>query len=106
MTVKNLHNAVVGVLNSLPKKEKLPEIKVKKIMSLEDMIDNLSKRVQSGIRMSFKEFSNAKERVEVIVGFLALLELVKNGVIQAEQNESFSEIHMETNNIGIPRYNV
>lgn len=106
MTLKNLHTAVQGVINALPKKEKLPEIKVKKIMSLEEMIDSLSTRVQSSLRMSFKDFSKTKERVEVIVSFLALLELVKNGVVQAEQSESFSDIHMESNNIGIPRYNI
>ncbi len=106
MTLKNLHLAVLSVLNSLPKKEKLPEVKVKKIMSLEEMIDSLSGRIQSSLRMSFKDFSKTKERVEVIVGFLALLELVKNGVVQAEQSETFSDIHMESNNIGIPRYNV
>jgi segregation and condensation protein A len=106
MTLKNLHTAVHSVLNSLPKKEKLQEVKVKKTMSLEEMIDNLSTRIQSNLRMSFKDFSKTKERVEVIVGFLALLELVKNGVVQAEQGETFSDIHMESNNIGIPRYNV
>ncbi|MBP9701748.1 MAG: segregation/condensation protein A [Candidatus Pacebacteria bacterium] len=106
MTLKNLHSAALNVLNSLPKKEKLPEIKVKKTMSLEEMIDNLSGRIQSSLRMSFKDFSKTKEKVEVIVGFLALLELVKNGAVQAEQGETFSDIHMESNNIGIPRYNV
>lgn len=106
MTLKNIHNAVQGVIHALPKKEKLPEVKVRKTMSLEEMIDNLSTRIQSNLRMSFKDFSKTKERVEVIVSFLALLELVKNGVIQAEQSESFSDIHMESNNIGIPRYNV
>lgn len=106
MTLKNIHAAVQGVLQALPKKEKLPEVKVKKIMSLEEMIDTLSSRIQSSLRMSFKDFSKTKERVEVIVSFLALLELVKNGVVQAEQSENFSDIHMESNNIGIPRYNV
>lgn len=106
MTLVNLHSSIQHVLNSLPKKEKLPEVKVKKTMSLEEMIDNLSTRIQSSLRMSFKDFSKTKEKVEVIVGFLALLELVKNGAIQAEQGEHFSDIHMESNNIGIPRYNV
>lgn len=105
MTTKNLHDAISSLLKSIPKKEKLPEVTVKKVMSLEDMIDNLSQRVQSSLRMSFREFTHTKERVEVIVGFLALLELVKNGVLQAEQHAAFSDIHIESNNIGIPRYN-
>ncbi len=105
MTVNNLHDALNSLLKSIPKKEKLPEITVKKVMSLEDMIDNLSQRVQSSLRMSFREFTHTKERVEVIVGFLALLELVKNGALHAEQQGTFTDIHIESNNIGIPRYN-
>lgn len=105
MTTKNLHDAITSLLKSIPKKENLPEVTVKKVMSLEEMIDNLSQRVQSSLRMSFREFTHTKERVEVIVGFLALLELVKNGVLQAEQHGNFSDIHIESNNIGIPRYN-
>lgn len=105
MTVDNLHDALSTLLKSIPKKEKLPEITVKKVMSLEQMIDNLSARVQSSLRMSFREFTHTKERVEVIVGFLALLELVKNGALQAEQHGTFTDIHIESNNIGIPRYN-
>ncbi len=105
MTVENLHDSLSSLLKSIPKKEKLPEVTVKKVMSLEDMIDNLSQRVQSSLRMSFREFTHTKERVEVIVGFLALLELVKNGALHAEQQGTFTDIHIESNNIGIPRYN-
>jgi chromatin segregation and condensation protein Rec8/ScpA/Scc1 (kleisin family) len=70
--------------------------------------------------MSFTEFSgknkkahgaptNVEEhrgvRVEVIVSFLAMLELVKQGVLDAKQEGLFDEIHMESQNLGVPRYN-
>lgn len=106
MTVTNIKNAAYSVIAAIPKKEKLPEVTVKKIMSLEEMIDTLTDRVQKNLRMSFKDFSGTKERVEVIVAFLALLELVKNGAITVEQDKNFSDIKMETKNIGIPRYNM
>ena len=56
--------------------------------------------------MSFKEFSGSekKDKVNVIVGFLAMLELVKRGMIKANQENMFDDIHMETEEIGIPRY--
>ena len=84
----------------------MPKAMVKKVMSLEEMIDTLSVRIQSSIKLSFKEFSGMgkKEKVEVIVGFLAMLELVKQGIINVEQQGRFSDILMETDQVGLPRY--
>jgi chromatin segregation and condensation protein Rec8/ScpA/Scc1 (kleisin family) len=45
------------------------------------------------------------ERVHVIVGFLAMLELVKQGVINVEQQGRFSDIVMAHDRVDMPRYN-
>jgi ketopantoate hydroxymethyltransferase len=77
-------------------------------VTLEEMIDNLTKRITQGLRMKFSEFSgstNKVEKVNVIVSFLAMLELVKQGVIHVSQDKNFSDIHMESKEIGVPRYN-
>jgi segregation and condensation protein A len=106
MTIPNLLNSIKSVLTNLPKKEHLPKAVVKKIISLEDMIDSLTKRIQSSLRMSFKEFSGhgKEEKVTVIVSFLAMLELVKQGVIDVKQEQHTDDIEIETQNIGVPRY--
>ena len=92
---------------NLPKKEFLPKVVIDKVISLEEMITNLTKRVTESLRMSFKEFSGAHkgEKVNVIVSFLAMLELVKQGVINVTQEKHFEDINMETETIGVPRYN-
>ncbi|MHB1316981.1 MAG: hypothetical protein ACYCZW_03995 [Minisyncoccota bacterium] len=36
--------------------------------------------------------------------FLAMLELVKQGVIQVKQEQPFHDIQMETTVLGVPRY--
>jgi segregation and condensation protein A len=107
MTLDNLYEAMKSVLLHLPqKKEKLPEVVVKQVMSLEEMIEKLTERVTSGLRMTFKEFSkeHKEEKVNIIVSFLAMLELVKNGLLKVEQQGTFDEIHMETDQVGTPRY--
>ena len=38
-----------------------------------------------------------KEKIYIVVSFLAMLELVKQGVIAVRQDELFSDITMETN---------
>lgn len=109
-TLAQITEAIGRVLTSLPKKAPaVPKVNVKKTMSLEDMMVNLSKRIQNAVRMSFREFSgkdkiDKAERVHVIVSFLAMLELVKQGVLDAHQEGLFDEIHMESQNIGVPRY--
>jgi len=102
----SLSEAIVRVIKQLPKVERVPEAVVKKIISLEDVISNLTERISKNLRMSFSEFSGVgkAEKVEVIVGFLAMLELVKQGIINATQEGTFSDIHMETDTVGTPKY--
>jgi segregation and condensation protein A len=106
MTVPTLLAAIKDVLRNLPKQEFLPKAVVAKVMSLEEMIENLTRRVTKNLRMSFSEFADGKKasRVEVIVSFLAMLELVKQGVISVAQEKHFSDIVMETEHIGVPGY--
>ena len=98
--------AVKEVLKSLPKKEFLPKAVVAKVMSLEDMITRLTKRVTDNLRMSFREFSKGdrENKVHVIVSFLAMLELVKQGIISVAQEKHFEDIIMETEALETPRY--
>lgn len=109
-TTQNIGDAIGRVLSSLPRKQVEPKVKVKKTISIEEMMLRLTDRIKNAVRMSFREFSGGKsmldrgERVHVIVSFLAMLELVKQGTIEAHQEGLFDEIHMETQEIGIPRY--
>jgi segregation and condensation protein A len=94
------------LINRLPKKENLPKHVVSKVISLEDMIGKLTDRITSSLRMSFKQFSSEHkgEKVNVIVSFLAMLELVKEGVLHVTQEREFDDIQMETKEVGVPRY--
>jgi len=80
---------------------------VRKVMSLEEMIVNLTERITSSAKMSFKDFAGVgkQERVHVIVSFLAMLELVKQGVVDVTQDAHFQDITIETQAVGVPRYN-
>jgi segregation and condensation protein A len=94
------------LINRLPKKETLPTHVVQKVVSLEEMIGTLTTRITSHLRMSFKDFTkdHKENRVNVIVSFLAMLELVKEGVLLVTQESHFGDIVMETKDVGVPRY--
>lgn len=106
MSLLSLAQAIKDVIKSLPKKESIPKAVVRQVISLEETIDNLTKRITQGLRMKFSEFSaqHKEERVNVIVSFLAMLELVKQGVINVTQESHFGDIEMESKEIGVPRY--
>ncbi len=98
---------IQSVITSLPKPvAKNPEVRVKKTMSIDEMMNHLTERITKAMRMSFKDISRKEkaEKVHVIVSFLAMLELVKQGTIKAEQEGLFDEIIIESHNVGIPRY--
>lgn len=104
-SLQSLTEAIHRVLNALPKKAEQPKVYVRKVVSLEEMIVRLTDRITSAVQMSFKEFhGNKGEKVDVIVSFLAMLELVKQGTINAHQEGLFDEIQMESHDIGVPRY--
>ena len=104
VTLASLRASAQALMEGFPAMLILPKVEVKKIMSLEEMIDKMAARIQGALRMSFKEFSGKKERGEIIVGFLALLELVKQGIIKAQQEAHFGDITLESDAVSTPNY--
>jgi segregation and condensation protein A len=98
--------SITNALKALPRKEVLPQTVVKKIISLEEMIERLTTRVKSSLKMSFNSFAGMgkEEKVNVIVGFLAMLELVKQGIVNVAQHERHGDIEIETDQVGVPNY--
>ncbi|MDP4020840.1 MAG: ScpA family protein [Candidatus Adlerbacteria bacterium] len=106
VTPQSLLEATHALIMSFPQAVVLPKVMVKKIVSLEEMIGRLQERVASAMRLSFKEFSGhgKRARAEVVVSFLALLELVKQGIIKATQEKEFGDITLESDTISTPSY--
>jgi len=106
LSANALAEALARVLSAREAIEQLPEARVKPLITIEEMMDKLAKRVQSALTLSFKEFSKGtKEKVEVIISFLALLELVKQGAVAAEQYSQHGDIRIShTAPASIPHY--
>lgn len=109
-SIPHLYAHISSVLNNLPKKERLVEAVVQKIVSLEEMIEKLSERISQNLSLSFREFAGKdgtktkEKKITVIIGFLAMLELVKRGILDVKQDSQFGEITMKTENVNTPRY--
>ena len=114
---QSIFEAVREVIARFPKKVTLPKILVKKVVSLEEVMDRLSTRIMQNLKMSFREFAGVgkgdgidigiygrEEKVNIIVSFLAMLELVKQGVLAVTQAAHGEDIHMETGVLETPHY--
>lgn len=92
-------------LHHLPKTEKKPEKRVAKTISLEQMMNKVINRVRQNMTISFRTLSGEhKEKKNVIISFLAILELVKLGNVDANQSETFDDILVESKDPSIPSY--
>ena len=107
ITISSMSDSIKEVLGHLPKKtEKLPEIEIKKIINIDEIINSLTDRIQNAINFSFKEFTQSQgalnqeeAKVHIIVSFLAMLELVREGIIDVIQNNSFEDIEINKQEI-------
>jgi len=105
-TLHNIFSSLAGILVRLPAKVKTPQAMIKKMITLEDAIGRLVKRIDTHLKMSFKKFSGfgREEKAIVIVSFLAVLELIKRGAVEAVQNQNFADFEIEQREIGVPKY--
>lgn len=96
METGELHTALAGVLAQAPLPEKRPETVVQSVVTLEEMMTRLGERVEKALATTFKDFVGSPEdKREVVVGFLAVLELVKRGMLLAEQMNQYGDISLE-----------
>lgn len=104
ITPQTLHTNVQRALASLVSFVQTPTARVAKELRLEDVVSNLSKRIQRLGRESFSQLTSGAQRVEAIVHFLALLELVKAGSLEVTQSGAFSDILLEYDDVALPHY--
>ena len=92
-----LHDVLIKLLTVLEKQleEKLPESHLEPKINIEDRIASIKQMLFDKIRINFSHMlSSAANKTEVIVSFLAVLELAKQKELIFEQDELFGEINI------------
>ncbi|MFA6047815.1 MAG: segregation/condensation protein A [Parcubacteria group bacterium] len=96
VNIFDLKKAFVAVLSQIPLVEKLQEEIVAEVITLEEKITALESSLRLRIESSFSEFvGSAENKIDVIISFLAVLEMVKQRIIDAEQGDLFEEIRLK-----------
>lgn len=103
--VNALASSIRNVIDNLPKKIDKPKVQVRKVISLEEMMERLKDRIERQLSFKFTDFAGGNtERVTVIVGFLAVLEMVKQGMVLVRQSATFTDIEIERRTTNMPHY--
>ena len=96
ITADDLKKTFAKILGEIPVIDKLEEEMVREVLTLEDKIKHLQDTLKERAETSFSELvSEAKDKIEIIVSFLAMLELIKQKLIHVDQSELFSEIKLK-----------
>lgn len=87
IAVGALRDAFNSVLKRLEPFFTLQEASIERVKSVEERIEELSSAIRTRSTITFKEaMKGAKNKADVVVSFLALLELVRRQVVKASQN--------------------
>ncbi len=74
---------------------RLPKAAVARAVTIHEKIQDLYGRIRQHAKVSFKQFiGGAKHKQEAIVGFLALLELIKQRFVTVDQEGIFNDINI------------
>lgn len=93
VSAETLRLNILNVLNSLKELDNLPKAKVKEAISIQEKIDNLRGYLSNKIETKLSDLiKTAKNKGEVIITFLALLELIKQRIFVANQEALFAEV--------------
>ncbi len=103
LALADLPQLINGLVERMPATAPVkPEARVTATVSIGEVIDTLIERISrmttgtfNSIRMQSPDADDRSQKVYTIVSFLGMLELVRRGLVAAEQSSQFEDIHLE-----------
>jgi segregation and condensation protein A len=107
INVQNLHSLIVDSLTRVPVVEArvaAPEVRVRATITIEEVMDRIHKKVEALTSFTFSDVAGVRktytkeEKVFTVISFLAILELVRTGLLVADQEDTFGEMNITRTN--------
>ena len=93
VTTNTLHSSILEVLQQLKELDNLPKAKIREAVSIQAKISQLQNRLAGNIETKLSQLlAESKNKDEVIITFLALLELIKQRIFSVNQDELFTDV--------------
>ncbi|GMU25872.1 segregation/condensation protein A [Patescibacteria group bacterium] len=100
VSAQTLRDVMEFVLKRLTPIVKLPEAAVRRVVTIQEKIRDLAERLRSHAKLTFSGFlKKSRDKSEAVISFLALLELVKQRVVNVEQKDLFEDISIAANDL-------
>jgi len=107
LTKENLRESLQSIFAEIPKKENTKkEASIRISIHIDEMMSSLKKRIEKHLKTDFNSFIQQQigEHTEPkivlvykVIGFLAMLEMVKNRALDVVQQKNFESIQIESN---------
>lgn len=95
LSAGDLREAFAGLLKRLEPFFKLQTAALERVVSVKERLREIHDAILSRAKMTFRQIaSGGKSKMDVVVSFLALLELVKQRAVQVVQSGVFDEIEI------------
>ncbi len=92
-SLTSLQEAFVIALSKIKRVVDLPKVLISKAISIGEKILHIKDMIKSGAKLKFSQLlHDKKNKMETIVSFLAILELVKQREIEVNQTAMFGEV--------------
>jgi segregation and condensation protein A len=91
----DLQRAMEDVLDHLEPVIRIPQTVMKRTISLQERMCQIQDKLEQTVKTSFKKITKSGSRMDVVISFLAILELVKKQFICARQPKTFQDIEIE-----------
>lgn len=96
LTTDKMKSLFIKVVVGLEPIVRVPKQIKRQVISIRDKIKHVRDHIIAKMTSSFSELvKGSKDRTESIITFLALLELVKQQIVNVEQSEQYGEINIE-----------
>jgi segregation and condensation protein A len=93
---KDIYKSFNRFLSKLPEPEKIAEEVIREVVSLEDKIKQIKENLKERAEFAFEKMLNKNNsNEETIVSFLAVLELVRQQIVDVNQDKIFQEITLK-----------
>lgn len=93
---EDLREAIVKLISRLKPINPLPRVAIDRGITVKDKIDKILSILKQFKKLSFRDvLSEAQNKTDIIVSFLAILDLLKDARAVAYQNSSFSDLEIK-----------
>ena len=96
MNLKMISMIAEDIVFLLPKKEELKEKVIDIVVTLDEMMNTLDKKIQNlKTNGFFNQLADNRTKKTYAISFLALLELMKQDKINVSQNKTYGDIEIK-----------